>query len=158
MTRVLPRRDRYDMAVRSRFLHAATRPKKALFGRVLPEGNPVREALLRFPVVYPAGSRNPIWYQPIPELDSLVEEEPAKALDRSGAPGQGLQMDTAVRKAIEDAAQDRLTRYFRDRGWAVTDTRLNRPYDAVADKGTERIYLEAKGTQSRGGFRHRHPQ
>jgi hypothetical protein len=40
--------------------------------------------------------------------------------------------------------------YYRDRGWIVTDTRHNRPYDAVADKGMERIYLEAKGTQSRG--------
>jgi hypothetical protein len=59
-------------------------------------------------------------------------------------------MDPAVRKAIEDAAQDRLMNYYRDRGWAVTDTRLNRPYDAVADNGTERIYLEAKGTQSGG--------
>ncbi|GAA4035448.1 hypothetical protein GCM10023063_19910 [Arthrobacter methylotrophus] len=40
--------------------------------------------------------------------------------------------------------------YFRDRGFTVTDTRLNHPYDAADDKGTERIYLEAKVTQSRG--------
>ena len=32
----------------------------------------------------------------------------------------------------------------------VTDTRQNRPYDAEAVRGAERIYLEAKGTQSTG--------
>ncbi|KRE54810.1 hypothetical protein ASG92_24695 [Arthrobacter sp. Soil736] len=64
--------------------------------------------------------------------------------------GQGLQVDSAIRKAIEDAAQDRLMRHYRDQGWTVTDTRQNHPYDAVAVRGTERIFLEAKGTQSRG--------
>lgn len=134
-------------------LPGARRPKKALLGRVLPEGHPVRGALMRREVVY--SSRNSIQYDPTPELDGLVGSDfmmalDAEALDRPGAAGQGLQMDPAVRKAIEDAAQDRLMNYYRDRGWAVTDTRQNRPYDAVADKGTERTYLEAKGTQSRG--------
>ncbi|MBP1136513.1 hypothetical protein JOE31_002745 [Arthrobacter sp. PvP023] len=40
--------------------------------------------------------------------------------------------------------------YYRDDGWTVTDTRQNRPYDAVVDRGGERIYLEAKGTRSNG--------
>lgn len=40
--------------------------------------------------------------------------------------------------------------YYRDKGWVVTDTRQNRPYDAVADKGTERLYLEAKSTRTAG--------
>jgi hypothetical protein len=41
-------------------------------------------------------------------------------------------------------------RHYRDLGWRVTDTRYGNPFDAVAIKGQERIYLEAKGTQSPG--------
>ncbi|MGY3320776.1 protein NO VEIN domain-containing protein [Arthrobacter sp. TE12232] len=134
-------------------LPGTTPPKKALFGRVLPAGHPVREALMRTQVVY--SSRNAIQYDPALDVAEPIEADSSVVLDtetedRPGAAGQGLQMDAEVRKAIEDAAQDRLMSYFRDRSWAVTDTRQNRPYDAVADKGTERIYLEAKGTQSRG--------
>jgi hypothetical protein len=40
--------------------------------------------------------------------------------------------------------------HYRDLGWRVTDTRYGNPFDAVATKGQERIYLEAKGTQSPG--------
>ncbi|MDR6558296.1 hypothetical protein J2809_002666 [Arthrobacter pascens] len=40
--------------------------------------------------------------------------------------------------------------HYRDCGWTVTDTRQNRPYDAVAVLDAERVYLEAKGTRSRG--------
>lgn len=134
-------------------LPGTTPPKKALVGRVLPEGHPVREALMRTQVVY--SSRNAILYDPALDVAEPIEADSSLALnseaaDRPGAAGQGLQMDAEVRKAIEDTAQDRLMSYFRDRGWTVTDTRQNRPYDAVADKGAERIYLEAKGTQSRG--------
>jgi Domain of unknown function (DUF3883) len=39
---------------------------------------------------------------------------------------------------------------FRDDAWVVTDTRHNRPYDAEAVKDGKTLYLEAKGTQSRG--------
>jgi len=80
----------------------------------------------------------------------MNDADPEEAWDRPGASGQGLQMDAAVRRAIENAAQDRLMRYYRERGWTVTDTRLNRPYDAVAIRGSEEIYPEAKGTQSAG--------
>ena len=35
-------------------------------------------------------------------------------------------------------------------GWDVTDTRVGNPYDAVARKNGEVLYLEAKGTETRG--------
>lgn len=134
-------------------LPGGTRPKKALLGRVLPDGHPVREALMQKKVVY--SSRNAIQYIPAPELGVVAAPSPAtplhlEPLDQPGTAGQGLQIDAEVRKIVEDAAQGRLMDYYRDKGWAVTDTRQNRPYDAVADKGTERLYLEAKGTQNRG--------
>lgn len=123
-------------------------PKKALLGHVLRPGNSVHDALIGTSVAY--DSRNSIQYGLDPLLAATVDEDPRELWDRPESDGQGLQMDIAVRQAIEDAAQDRLMRYYRERGWTVTDTRLNRPYDAVAVKGTEEIYLEAKGTQSAG--------
>lgn len=64
--------------------------------------------------------------------------------------GQGRLVDAARRKAIEDAAQDWLMEHYRDEGWVVRDTRYDGPYDAVATKGRQTLYLEAKGTQSNG--------
>ncbi|WP_028280803.1 DUF3883 domain-containing protein [Arthrobacter sp. H5] len=123
-------------------------PKKALIGRVLSVGHPIHGALMGTQVEY---RRNPVSYDPDPETANPAEADPSGgAWDAPGASGQGLQMDPDVRRAIENAAQDRLMRYYRDRGWTVTDTRQNHPYDAVAVRDTERIYLEAKGTQSRG--------
>lgn len=122
--------------------------KKALFGRVLPAGHPVYEALFGAPVEY---RRNPVSYDPDPNTRVMEDDRRSESRDAPGARGQGLQMDPEVRKAIENAAQDRLMNYYRKRGWTVTDTRQNRPYDAVAMKGRETRYLEAKGTQSKGG-------
>ncbi|MDR7083149.1 hypothetical protein J2X01_002442 [Arthrobacter ginsengisoli] len=126
------------------------RPKKALIGRVLADGHSIHQVLMGTQVEYPPGSRNSILYRPDPETAVAANAGPAEARDLAGAGGQGLQMDADVRRAIENAAQDRLMRHYRDRGWTVTDTRQNRPYDAVAVRDTERIYLEAKGTQSKG--------
>ena len=124
-------------------------PKKALRGRVLAAGHSIYEALIGTQVDYAPGSRNSILYGPDPEMAGVVDADVPEVWDLPGAVGQGLQMDAEVRRAIENAAQDRLMRYYRDRGWTVTDTRHNRPYDAEAVRGAERIYLEAKGTQSR---------
>lgn len=128
----------------------ARAPKKALRGRVLPAGHSIYEALIGTQVEYAPGGRNSILYGPDPEMAGVVAADLPEAWDLPGAVGQGLQMDAVVRRAIEIAAQDRLMGYYRDCGWTVTDTRRNRPYDAVAARGAERIYLEAKGTQSRG--------
>lgn len=125
-------------------------PKKALRGRVLPAGHSIHEALIGTQVDYAPGSRNSILYGPDPEMPGEVDADLAEEGDLPGAEGQGLQMDAEVRRAIENAAQDRLMRYYRDLGWTVTDTRHNRPYDAEAVRGADRVYLEAKGTQSRG--------
>lgn len=126
------------------------RPKKALIGRVLADGHPIHKVLIGTQVEYPPGSRNSILYRADPETDGAVDADLPEAWDLPGAGGQGLQMDAVVRRAIENAAQDRLMGYYRNRGWTVTDSRQNRPYDAVAVRDTERIYLEAKGTQSGG--------
>lgn len=60
--------------------------------------------------------------------------------------GQGRVHDPLRRKKIEMAAQDWLMGLFVHHGWAVTDTHIGRPYDAVATRGRDLVYLEAKGT------------
>ncbi|NKG19878.1 protein NO VEIN domain-containing protein [Paeniglutamicibacter terrestris] len=69
-----------------------------------------------------------------------------------GTPGRGQSWsdDPVKRKLAEDHGQKMLERHYIDRGWAVQDTRIGNPYDAVATKGTATLYLEAKATQTTG--------
>lgn len=126
------------------------REKKALLGSVMAATHPIHQALAKSGAEYPPGTRNSIRYSPDPDTIHPLDAALPELGDEPGAPGQGLQMNPQIRKAIEDAAQDRLMQHYRDDGWTVTDTRHNRPYDAEAVKGDKRVYLEAKGTQSRG--------
>ncbi|MBD9699553.1 DUF3883 domain-containing protein [Flavimobilis sp. GY10621] len=64
--------------------------------------------------------------------------------------GQGFQQDAALRREIEDLAQQRLTDHFVAQGWEVADRRVGHPYDAIAMRDGEVCYLEAKGTTSSG--------
>lgn len=70
--------------------------------------------------------------------------------DLGGGGGQGRVVDPIIRKKIEDAAQDRLMKLYRDDNWVVEDTRYGNPYDAKATKDGRVVYLEAKGTQLSG--------
>lgn len=64
--------------------------------------------------------------------------------------GQGRRLDASLRKAIEDLAQQRLTELYESDGWVVEDLRVGNPFDAKATKGDETLYLEAKGTTTKG--------
>ena len=64
--------------------------------------------------------------------------------------GQAYLSDTERRLAIEEYAQTMLMQHFERLGWDVEDTHLNAPYDAIARKGSQIQYLEAKGTMSEG--------
>lgn len=64
--------------------------------------------------------------------------------------GQGRRVDAKLRKEIEDLAQARLTKIYEDDGWTVEDLRHGNPFDAKATRAGEVIYLEAKGTVTRG--------
>jgi len=68
----------------------------------------------------------------------------------NGGGGQGILADALRRKKIEDAAQERLMEHYRHSGFTVTDTRYGNPFDAIAQRGDQLVYLEAKGTQSNG--------
>lgn len=62
----------------------------------------------------------------------------------------GWQNDPVRRKLVEDYAQELLEESFRSDGWTVSDTRFGNPFDAIARKHRDVIYLEAKGTESDG--------
>ncbi|GAA4623031.1 hypothetical protein [Cellulomonas oligotrophica] len=67
--------------------------------------------------------------------------------DRARA-GRGREPAPARRRAVEDAAWERLVRHFVADGWQVEDTRTTQPYDAVATRGPQARYLTATGTQT----------
>jgi len=83
------------------------------------------------------------------ELDTQPPE-PAEPWTPADETGQGHSNDPEVRLKVENAAQDRLMAHYRRLGWKVSDTRANSPYDALATRGNETVYLEAKGTRSAG--------
>lgn len=87
---------------------------------------------------------------PDPEITKATDSERPDVRDVPGARGQGRQMDAGVRKAIENAAQDRRMQHYGSSYAAVPTTRLDLPGTRHIGTGEERIYLEAKGTQGRG--------
>lgn len=62
--------------------------------------------------------------------------------------GQGFVSSAACRRAVELHAMDRAKAFYRDS--MVEDTSATESYDLVATKGGERLYIEVKGTTTRG--------
>lgn len=104
----------------------------------------------------PRGSGQRVRPEVARELALMWAQHVGSAIARGESPGaageggQGRQADTKLRKQIEDAAQDRLMQHYMAMGWQVEDCRYAGPYDAIAVKGDEVLYLEAKGTTTAG--------
>src|SRR5699024_2815327 len=111
---------------------------------------PIEELKKEFPDQNwsPMASGTQIRPDVVDALESRWSSHVAGGLARTG--GQGREADSVRRKAIEDAAQDWLMQHYRDAGWMVRDTRFSGPYDAVATRYGQKLYLESKGTQSSG--------
>ena len=69
---------------------------------------------------------------------------------KSDAKFQGWQADPLKRRLAEDHTQDLLEKHYRQMRWKVADTRRGNPFDAIATKGKQTRYLEAKGTETDG--------
>jgi hypothetical protein len=80
-------------------------------------------------------------------LGPTASEDP---VSRVPVGGQDRMLDPERRKKVEMAAQGWLMWTFERDGWTVEDTHLTQPYDAVATDGDRTVYLEAKGTTTRG--------
>ncbi len=63
---------------------------------------------------------------------------------------QGRLLDAALRRELEDFAQQRLMDFYEDDGWDVEDLRTRNSFDARATKDEAVLYLEAKGTVTDG--------
>lgn len=111
---------------------------------------PIEELEEDFPEQHwtPMGSGTQIKSEVVDALEARWSSHIANVIVHGG--GQGRVADSDRRKAIEDAAQDWLMQHYRDEGWEVRDTRYAGPYDAVATRNGQTLYLEAKGTQSGG--------
>lgn len=123
-----------------------------LWDRLLDPGEllPLDELQAEFPsqTWIPQGSGTEIRSELVERLEAKWSEHVGDSRASSG--GQGHVANAALRKAIEDAAQDWLMQHYHDEGWLVRDTRYSGPYDAIATKDGATLYLEAKGTQSIG--------
>lgn len=126
--------------------------RKALIGDVLGPGDAAYDVLITQTV---PSARNPIGYFDDEGwgVAEVTARRPRRAPGGNGPSrpsGQGWQSDPVRRKQVEDAAQDRLMAHYVSEGWEVEDTRFGHSYDAVARRGEETVYLEAKGTETRG--------
>lgn len=77
--------------------------------------------------------------------DAVVE-----ALEKTHAKSQGFQLDSKLRKALEDYAMDAAKRHFTSLGYDVEDHSKNHPYDLRCVKKNEWLCVEVKGTQTNG--------
>ena len=83
-----------------------------------------------------------------PDAKSLVDEL-TNFVEAKHLAAQGFRTDPAIRKAVERYAVKRARRYYKERGFRVREH--GRPFDLKCQKGRNCVYVEVKGTQSRGG-------
>jgi hypothetical protein len=85
-----------------------------------------------------------------PETDVPARAATASAEDSHARRGQGFSQSPERKRAVELRAMCVATAYFEARGYTVTDTSANKPYDLVATKGDTRLFVEVKGTTTGG--------
>jgi hypothetical protein len=79
-----------------------------------------------------------------------VEEIVLQTLEREQARGQGFILDKKLRLALEAYAMDAAKTYFKSKGFLWEDHSKNHPYDLRCSRGKEVLYVEVKGTQTKG--------
>lgn len=65
-------------------------------------------------------------------------------------PGQGFLLTSEERRAIELHSVRLATEYFEADGWSVKDVGAKESYDLYLSRGSDRLYVEVKGTTSEG--------
>jgi len=84
------------------------------------------------------------------EVETGTDEAIVDALEKSYAKSQGFILDSKLRKALELYAMEEAKRYFESSGYVVKDDSKNHPYDLHCKRGKELLYVEVKGTQTKG--------
>lgn len=70
----------------------------------------------------------------------------AEPTNRKTSSSQGFGLTAKERKAVELRAMELAYDLYTHDGWQLVDTSLSRPYDYLATKGSETLYIEVKGT------------
>jgi len=81
------------------------------------------------------------------ELEPGIGESPGHG---KGSSGQGFGLNSEERKAIELIAMETARKLYENKGWRVVDMSASNPYDLLATKGTEKRYIEVKGSTGPG--------
>ncbi|WP_159080736.1 MrcB family domain-containing protein [Nocardia suismassiliense] len=93
-------------------------------------------------------------YIPGDEPPEIVDAELASANaagnTRKRSKGQGFRLTKPEQTAIERHAVNLAAEYFKDLKYQVKDTGASKPYDLLATRGEEEVYVEVKGTMSLG--------
>ena len=84
------------------------------------------------------------------EVDEVPEDVVLEALEHIHAKSQGFQLDSKLRKAIEDHAMEAATKRLTSLGYSVKDHSKNHSYDLLCRKKKERLHVEVKGTVTSG--------
>ena len=80
----------------------------------------------------------------------LADKAVVEAVEKNYAKGQGFQLDSKTRKALEDYSMKAARKHFASQGYVVEDHSKNHPYDLLCTKKKKRLHVEVKGTQTKG--------
>jgi hypothetical protein len=86
----------------------------------------------------------------IPEIMQVTEAIEVITGKRKAASGQGFQISSKIRRAVELKAMGLATAYFKNLGWRVENVSQRESYDLRCLKDIEELHVEVKGTTSNG--------
>lgn len=79
-----------------------------------------------------------------------ADDSEIEPLEKRLAKGQGFQLDSKLRKSLENYAMDKAKSYFAANGYDWEDCSKSRPFDLLCRRGREIRHVEVKGTQTDG--------
>lgn len=81
------------------------------------------------------------------EFEPKIEESSGQGKDSSG---QGFGLSIEERKAVELLAMETARELYENNGWRVVDMSASDPFSLLATKGTQKRYIEVKGSTGPG--------
>ena len=80
----------------------------------------------------------------------LADSEEATEPKSGSSKNQGIVIDSALRKSIEEYSMARAIAHFESAGYTVLDRSKNSSFDLECLRGSEQLYVEVKGTRTKG--------
>lgn len=79
-----------------------------------------------------------------------IDPSPSSRRPATANDGQGFGLSQAERRAVELRAMQVARALYERAGWEVTDKSSSQPFDLLATKGTDKRFIEVKGTTGQG--------